>query len=63
MSRIPPLIAFMSLTAAAPHSGVVTRDGFEPSDVALFVVAATGIWLARRAMRARAKVRRSQSRD
>ncbi|WP_426262906.1 hypothetical protein [Sphingomonas sp. PWP1-2] len=39
---------------AAPHSGVVkVRTGPELSDIVLFVVAALGIWLIRRAMRAR----------
>lgn len=39
---------------AAPHSGVVKiRTGPELSDIALFVMAALGIWLVRRAMRAR----------
>jgi hypothetical protein len=39
---------------AAPHSGVVkVRTGPELSDIALFVMAALGVWLVRRAMRAR----------
>ncbi|MEG3176271.1 hypothetical protein U1872_08530 [Sphingomonas sp. RB3P16] len=39
---------------AAPHSGVVkVRTGPELSDIILFVVAALGVWLVRRAMRAR----------
>lgn len=39
---------------AAPHSGVVkVRTGPELSDIVLFVVAALGVWLVRRAMRAR----------
>ena len=39
---------------AAPHSGVVkVRTGPELSDIALFVMAALGVWLVRRAMRNR----------
>lgn len=43
----------------AAHSGVVkARTGPEPSDIALFVMAAIGVWLARRAMIRRAAKRR-----
>jgi hypothetical protein len=43
----------------AAHSGVVkVRTGPEPSDIALFVMAAIGVWLARRAMIRRAAKRR-----
>jgi hypothetical protein len=43
----------------AAHSGVVkVRTGPEPSDIALFVMAAIGVWLARRAMISRAAKRR-----
>lgn len=39
---------------AAPHGGVPKiRTGPELSDVALFAMAAFGVWLIRRAMRAR----------
>lgn len=39
---------------AAPHSGVVTpRTGPELSDVALFAVAAVGVFVVRRALRKR----------
>jgi hypothetical protein len=39
---------------AAPHTGVIkVRTGPELSDIALFVMAAFGVWLVRRAMRAR----------
>lgn len=44
-----------TLFAAAAHTGLVEHDGFELSDVALFICAAAGVWLARRSMRARAK--------
>lgn len=38
------------------HSGVATaRTGPELSDVALFLVAAFAVWLARRALRKRAR--------
>ena len=43
----------------AAHSGVAkARTGPEPSDIALFVMAAIGVWLARRAMIRRAEKRR-----
>lgn len=42
------------LSVAGGHSGVVhRRTGPEASDFALFLVAAGGIWLVRRAMRRR----------
>ncbi len=42
------------LSVAGGHSGVVHRKtGPEVSDIALFVVAAIGVWLVRRAMRRR----------
>lgn len=53
------LVAFLSPdTLFAAHSGRVIRDGFELSDAALFALAAAGVWLARRSMRARVKARR-----
>jgi hypothetical protein len=43
----------------AAHSGVArARTGPEPSDIALFAMAAIGVWLARRAMIRRAQKRR-----
>ncbi|MAX00694.1 MAG: hypothetical protein CMN72_13850 [Sphingomonas sp.] len=45
--------ALTSAASATAHSGVVERHGFAPSDVALFVFAALGLWFARRALRAR----------
>lgn len=46
------MIAFLSV--AGGHSGVVHRKtGPEASDVGLFVVAALGVWMVRRAMRRR----------
>ena len=42
------------LSVAGGHSGVVhRRTGPEWSDLALFVVAALGVWLVRRALRRR----------
>lgn len=54
------LIAAPALASdPAAHSGIVkARTGPEPSDVALFVMAAVGVWLARRAMIRRAIKRR-----
>ncbi len=40
------------------HGGAVANDGFELSDVALFVAAAVGVWFARRSLRARFRKRR-----
>jgi len=59
-------VALLLLTAApalandpAAHSGVArVRTGPAPSDIALFVMAAIGVWLARRAMIRRAARRR-----
>ncbi len=50
------LIASPALAVESGHSGVVhPRTGPEPSDIALFIVAALGVWLVRRAMRKRFK--------
>ena len=46
------MIAFLAV--ASGHSGVVApRSGFALSDVALFVMAAGGVWLVRRRLRKR----------
>lgn len=48
------MTAVSILSVAGGHSGTVhRRTGPEWSDVALFVVAALGVWLVRRAMRRR----------
>ena len=49
------LIALLlAAPAFAAHTGVPKiRTGPELSDIALFVLAALGVWLVRRAMRAR----------
>ena len=54
------LIAAPALASdPAAHSGIAkARNGPEPSDIALFVMAAIGVWLARRAMLRRAAKRR-----
>lgn len=57
------LLALVAAPALAndptAHSGIVkVRTGPEPSDIALFVMAAIGVWLARRAMIRRAQKRR-----
>lgn len=50
------LVAIPALAAAAPHSGVAkVRTGPELSDLALFAMAAGGVYLVRRTMRARAR--------
>jgi hypothetical protein len=47
-------VALLLLAAVAPHSGVVKpRTGPEPSDVALVVMAAGGLWFAQARLRAR----------
>ncbi|MBX9731666.1 MAG: hypothetical protein K2X59_10085 [Sphingomonas sp.] len=58
------LLAFAS-PAFAAHTGVVhPRTAPELSDIALFVMAAAGVWVVRRAMRARlAKTRSGQAKD
>jgi ABC-type Na+ efflux pump permease subunit len=45
--------------AMAAHTGTTDVPGIEPSDIALFVMAVLGVWLARRSMRMRARARRS----
>jgi len=48
------LLTLPGALAASPHSGVIrTRSMPELSDIALFLMAAAGIWLVRRALRAR----------
>ncbi len=48
------LALFLATPALAAHTGVPKiRTGPELSDVALFVMAALGVWFVRRAMRAR----------
>lgn len=48
------MTALAVLSVAGGHSGIVHRKtGPEWSDVALFVVAAIGVWLVRRALRRR----------
>ena len=48
------LIAAPALAVTPAHTGVPkVRTGPELSDIALFVMAAVGVWLVRRAMRAR----------
>lgn len=44
--------------AFAAHTGATDVPGIEPSDIALFLLAVLGVWLARRSMRARARARR-----
>lgn len=61
LSVFSALVVFVSpdtLLAAPPHTGQVIHDGFELSDVALFVLAVAGVWFARRSMRRRAVVKR-----
>ncbi len=57
--RFLPLLLWAS-PALAGHSGVAhPRTAPELSDIALFVMAAAGIWFVRRAMRARFAKRRA----
>jgi len=55
--RIALPLALIALPAAAqavaPHSGQIARNGFALSDIALFVFAALGVWLAQRSLRRR----------
>jgi hypothetical protein len=51
---LPFLLVAASPALAAAHSGVAgSRSMPELSDIALFVVAALGVWFVRRALRAR----------
>jgi hypothetical protein len=48
------LLATQAPASVPPHSGVIhTRSMPELSDIALFGMAAAGVWLARRALRKR----------
>lgn len=48
------VLALLAAPAYAAHTGVPrVRTGPEASDVTLFIVAAFGVWLVRRAMRSR----------
>ena len=48
------LLAAPAFAVSPAHTGVPrVRTGPELSDIALFVMAAIGVWLVRRAMRAR----------
>ena len=48
------LLAPPAFAMVPPHSGVIhTRSMPELSDIALFVMAVGGVWLVRRALRAR----------
>jgi hypothetical protein len=48
------LLATPAIASVPPHSGVIhTRSMPELSDIALFAMAAAGVWLARRALRKR----------
>lgn len=52
--RMALLFLIATPAFATPHSGAVkVRTGPEPSDIALFVIAALGVWLVRRALRTR----------
>ena len=53
------LFTFPTALIAQPHSGVIhSRSMPELSDIALFVMAVLGVWIVRRAMRARFAGRR-----
>ena len=57
---LPALLAMPALA----HSGVPKiRTGPEPSDIALFVLAALGVFVVRRALRARFTKRKDRPRD
>lgn len=59
--RCPALALFLMLPAVAhatrPHDGTVGARGFTVSDLFLFACVAAGLWLARRALRARFRSR------
>ncbi|PKP94528.1 MAG: hypothetical protein CVT77_02285 [Alphaproteobacteria bacterium HGW-Alphaproteobacteria-16] len=54
MIRALPLMLLLAAPAFAAHSGEVSRRNMpELSDLALAAMAASGLWLAQRAMRRR----------
>ncbi len=56
------IMLLIASPALAAHSGVAhPRTAPELSDVALFVMAAAGVWFVRRAMRARFAKKRMQA--
>ncbi|GAA4764469.1 hypothetical protein GCM10023219_06380 [Stakelama sediminis] len=57
------LLALPAHASVAPHSGLIDRTGFKPSDVALFIFAAVAIWFVRRSLRARFARRRDDTKD
>jgi len=58
------MIALSFLAVQSGHSGIVhPRTGPELSDIALFVVAAVGVWLVRRALRTRFAKTRPPEKD
>jgi len=65
MLRFAALLLLAAPALAAPaHSGIPnTRTMPELSDVALFLVAVAGVWLARRALRARFRRQDKQPQD
>ena len=66
--RFPVAFLMLATPAAAAvesgHSGIVhPRTGPALSDIALFVCAAVGVWLARRALRARFRDKAGSDKD
>jgi hypothetical protein len=58
------LLATPAFAQVPPHSGVIhTRSMPELSDIALFVMAVGGVWLARRALRKRFKPPEANAED
>ncbi|BCA62601.1 hypothetical protein HMP09_1835 [Sphingomonas sp. HMP9] len=58
------MVALPLLAVQSGHSGIVhPRTGPELSDIALFVVAAVGVWLVRRALRTRFAKTRPPEKD
>jgi len=54
----------LALIAATPHSGAPhPRTAPELSDIALFVMAAAGVWFVRRALRRRFAKARDAAKD
>lgn len=56
MIRALPLLLLTAMPALAAHGGAINRRSMpELSDLALAAMAAGGLWLAQRAMRARTR--------
>ncbi|TKD50036.1 hypothetical protein [Sphingomonas baiyangensis] len=61
--RVALILLALSAPAHAAHTGIVRRNGYGWSDVAIFVIVAGGLLLAQAAMRRRARRAERERRD